>query len=246
MTQQSTARFLPWGVLANAAAVMAGGSVGALAGPTLPPAIAEQGPPLLGLLTLALGVRMTLAWKDFGRLAGICLAGALIGLLLQIDAGINGLAEGLRSMVQGGSAFAEGFVAASVLFCVGPVTVLGSLQEGLEGRRELVLVKTMLDGIAALALGAALGWGVFFSFLSILAIQMPLALAARRLEWLRREPLRLQALEGVGGVAMLAIGLGLIGASDFPAAALLPAIAAAPWAASAGPSRGRPGPVRPG
>jgi uncharacterized membrane protein YqgA involved in biofilm formation len=211
---------------------MAGGAVGALAGPALPDAIADQGPSLLGLLTLALGVRMTLAWKDFGRLAGVCLAGALIGLILQIDAGIEAMADGLRSVVRGGSGFGEGFVAASVLFCVGPVTVLGSLQEGLEGRRELVLVKTMLDGIAALALSAALGWGVFFSFLSVLAIQLPLALGARRLEWLRREPLRLQALEGVGGVAMLAIGLRLIGAADFPTAALLPAIAAAPWAAA--------------
>lgn len=234
MPEQDTARRklpLPWGVLANAASVMVGGSVGALAGSRLPEDIAQTGQVLLGLLTLALGVRMTLAWPNFARLAAVSLAGSLLGLALQLPAGLDWLAESLRSAVSGGSTFTEGFVAASVLFCVGPVTILGSLQEGLEGRRDLVLVKTMLDGIASAALAAALGWGVFFSFLSILAVQMPLVLGARRATWLRAKPERLKALEGVGGIAMLGIGLGLTGAASFPAVILLPALVLAPFLA---------------
>jgi hypothetical protein len=231
------------GTLVNAATVLVGTAIGTLLGDRLPERIRETVMHGLGLFVVALGVvESTKAFSGplatFSRASavivlGSVLVGGVIGELLRIEDHLTSLGERLRRRFASGaegedrSRFIEGFVIASLVFCVGPLTVLGSIQDGLRGDSQLLIIKSVLDGFAALAFSAALGWGVGFSVITILVYQGALSLAAGSVAG-GFSPAMIASMTAAGGLLVLAIGLRLLELRTIRVGNLLPALVLAP------------------
>lgn len=221
------------GTIVNVLAVLAGSLAGLALRGRLPDRTVTVVMQAIGLATLYIGVRS--AW-DLGRveappgvivaLLGLAAGGAL-GDALRIEERLDGLGERLRRRFRGEGRFTEGFVAASLLFCVGPLTLIGALQNGLVGDPGFLLLKSALDGLSSLALATTLGAGVLASTLVIAVYQGGLSLGAGLLtQWLpdpANDP-RVLLVNGVGGLMILGLGLGLLKVVRVRVAAMLPAL----------------------
>lgn len=194
----------------------------------------------VGLLTLWLGMQMAggLGAVQAGPIDGPILGllaiaiGGICGEILQIEARLNAIGDWLKRRFRGRGRFTEGFVAASLLFCVGPLTLVGSLNNGLTGDDTLLALKAAMDGISAIALTASYGIGPGFSILTIAIYQGGLSLAAGALTTIIPEPAtdpRILLATGVGGLTVLGLGLNLLEVSRIRVASFLPAIALAPF-----------------
>lgn len=193
----------------------------------------------LGLLTLFLGV--TLAERMLavraGPIDGLILGlvglvlGGLLGEWLGIEAWLTGWGDGLKRRFRGQGRFTEGFVTASLLFCVGPMALLGSLSNGAEGDATLLLIKASMDGLAAIALTGSYGLGVGFSALSLLLYQGVISLGAGLVAQALPDPAQdphLLLATGVGGLMILATGLNLLEVARIRLASFLPALVITP------------------
>jgi uncharacterized membrane protein YqgA involved in biofilm formation len=231
------------GTVINVGTVLVGTSIGTLLGARLPERVRETVMHTLGLFTAILGLASGLAAfrpplsEAVPRFAvlvvlGSLLVGAVIGELLRLQQGLDRLGEALRDRFgRGQPRFTEGFVVASLVFCVGPLTILGSIRDGLTGDFQLLAVKSLLDGFAALAFASALGWGVGFSVLVILLFQGGLTLAASVAAG-AFSPAMIASMSAVGGVMILGISLRLLDLRAVRVANLLPALIIAPAAVS--------------
>lgn len=156
------------------------------------------------------------------------LFGALIGEGIDIERLLQRLGQWVESRLgQTGGDFGRGFVVASLLFCVGPLTVLGSFQDGLSGDYSLLATKAVLDGFAAMAFAAAFGWGVLLSALTVLLIQGGLTLGADVIQPYL-SPIMVAAMTGAGGIILMALGMRLLELRPIRVANLLPALLLAP------------------
>ena len=229
------------GTLINVGTVLGGTAIGTLLGSRLPDRVRETVLHALGLVTVLVGVAqglaafrppLTTAVGDGAVLVvmGSVLVGGVLGELAGIERGLDRLGEALRARFgRGQPRFTEGFVVASLVFCVGPLTILGSIQDGLTGDYQLLAVKSMLDGFAALAFASALGWGVGFSVLVILVYQGGLTLAASGMAGAFSEAM-IAAMSATGGVLILGIALRLLDLRRVRVANLLPGLVIAPAA----------------
>jgi uncharacterized membrane protein YqgA involved in biofilm formation len=238
------------GTLINVGTVLAGTVVGALLGGRLPGRLRETVMDGLGLVVLVVGMdgalaatRPPLTTVVHGAAAGgaavlvvlgSVLVGGILGELARIEDGVAAFGRVLKSRFgRGQRRFTEGFVVASLVFCVGPLTVLGSIRDGLSGDYSLLAIKAMLDGFAALAFASTLGWGVGFSVITILIYQGGLSIAASSVAGAVGDPAASPAIAAVtatGGVLILAIGLRLLRIREVRVANLLPALLLAPLA----------------
>lgn len=233
----------PFGTALNVLTVVVGTVIGAMAGSRIPVRMRETVMITLGLLTASIGVRELLPTEEFPLVLGAVLLGAVIGEFLRIEAGLHALGDVLQRRFGGDlpveiavpeatvpaphrARFSEGFVIASLVFCVGPLTIVGSIQDGL-GDHELLIVKAGLDGFAAIAFAAVYGWGVILSAITVVVIQGGIALASGSLESLFTDPM-LDALGAAGGVLLLGIALRLLDLRQVRVANMLPAIVLAP------------------
>ena len=247
------------GTLINVATVLLGTAIGLLLGGRLPEKTQRTLLQTLSLVTLYIGLDMcTALGKVAGgpsqgiKVPGVILAlvslalGAVIGEAIGIEERLARLGELLRRRFKGGGRFTEGFVAASLLFCIGPLTIVGGLQNGLSGDSSTYVLKSVLDGIASLALAGAYGIGVGFSAISVFVIQGGIALASGGLAGvllngadpaiLKTNPYVL-LVTGVGGLMILGIsvnlmlgGLGVTEDRRVRVGSLLPALLMAPLA----------------
>ena len=219
---------MPIGTLTNIVAVLAGTAVGAVAGARFPERVRTTVLATLGLLTAAVGVREIIPTDEFPLVLGAVLLGAVVGEAMRIEGGLQALGTALQRRISGGSdsSFSEGFVIASLVFCVGPLTIVGSIEDGL-GDPELLLVKSGLDGFASIAFAAIYGWGVAASAITIADLQGGLALGASTLDGVLTDPM-LDALGAAGGILLLGIALRLLDLAEIRVANLLPAVVLAP------------------
>ena len=221
------------GTFINIAAVLLGGGLGTLLGSRLSERIRETVLHGLGLVTLVVGIHMTMDTENILVVMGSVLVGAVLGEWWRIDVGLERFSEWLRVRLSrrfsawSMDRFTEGFVTASLVFCVGPVTILGSIQDGLTGDYTLLGIKSMLDGFAALAFASSLGVGVLFSIITLLVYQGGLSLLAGLAQRALTEPM-IAEMSATGGVLILAIGLLLLDVKRIRVANLLPALAIAP------------------
>ena len=226
------------GTLINAGTVLIGTATGTLLGTRLPERVRETLMHALGLVTFMVAVSQGLAafrppLTDLSRgsvliVLGSVLVGGVIGELLGIERGLDRVGNALKGRFGRGQArFTEGFVVASLVFCVGPLTILGAIQDGLEGDFQLLAIKSLLDGFAAVAFASALGWGVGFSALTVLIYQGALTVAASAVAEVFTEPM-IAAMSAVGGVLILGIALRLLDLREVRVANLLPALVIAP------------------
>ena len=231
------------GVIANVVAVLAGTAVGLAFGRVITERFRRIAFAALGLSTLSIGAMMVIgglmkadaAGSKYAVLVlvGSLVTGGLLGEAIGIEKGLERFGRWLRSVAvripvfkaaagEGEHQMTEGFVAASLLYCVGTMTVIGSLQDGM-GSPDLLYVKALLDGVASIALASALGVGVGFSVIPIVIVQGGIALGAHALQPLLTDAV-VREMSTVGGTLILAIGLDLMDVKRLPVGNLMPAV----------------------
>jgi uncharacterized membrane protein YqgA involved in biofilm formation len=194
----------------------------------------------LGLLTLLIGVQMAASLMDTqsgivdGVIVGLfaTVIGGLLGEWWQLESKLEAIGNWLKRRLSGKGRFTEGFVAASLLFCIGPLALIGSLENGLTGDNTLLSIKAAMDGLAAIALTSSFGIGVGFSSLALLAYQGGLSLLAGVLaQTLPDDPASsptILLVTGVGGLMIMGLSFNLLDVANVRIASFLPAIALAP------------------
>ena len=230
------------GTLINVGTVVAGTAIGTTVGSRLPERVQQRVLAGLGLITLVLGVDLALAWGGEGTTTStplFVLGGILLGGLVGEAIGIERRLERLGDRVQqrlagadGHSTVSEGFVTASLLFCVGSLAVIGSIQDGLTGDYQTLATKAVLDGFASIALAATLGWGVGLAAISIFGVQGTITLGATLFEDILVGE-TLAVLTSAGGILVVGIALKLLDVKDVKVGNFLPALLIAPALAAA-------------
>lgn len=212
------------GTWINTATVLAGSLAGMLIGDRLPERLRRIVFTGLALMTLGIGVSMVIRGTRPLIIITSIVLGAVLGELIDIEKQLERFAVWLQARVKvGGGQFVRGFVTASLLFCVGPMTVVGSIQDGLSGDATILITKAIMDGFASLALAATMGIGVLFAALTVLVVQGGLSLLGRSLAVLT-EPAALDQLTGVGGLLIIALAIRMLEIKDIKVGNLLPAL----------------------
>ena len=225
-------------VLVNAAVVILGGLLGMLLGKRLKTEYTKTIIAALGICTMVIGITGAIGTSNI-LVAIVCLVvGTLVGELLKLEARLDGAGDWLKVKVakNGNSRFTEGFVTASLLFCVGSMSIMGSFDAGLRGNYNTIFAKSVMDGIMALTFGATMGAGVLFSAVTILVYQGALTLLAGVMEPLLA-PQVITEMSAVGGVMLIATGINILslGKERIKVGNMLPAlIFPAVWFAIAG------------
>lgn len=217
------------GTLINVGAILAGGSVGLFLHRALPQRfqrIVLQG---LGLITLLLGLQMALRTANIFIVLGSLLLGALLGEWWRLQDRLDALGRWLEAKFKRGddNRFTEGFVTTSLLFCIGPMALLGSIQDGVSGDHKTLAIKALMDGFAAMVFAAELGWGVLFSAVPVLVYQGGITLAAAPMQRFLTAAM-INEMTAVGGLMIVGIALMLLEIKRLPLANFLPALAFAP------------------
>lgn len=234
------------GTIVNVAAVAAGSTIGLALSTRIDDRYRRMILTCLGLVTITIGIDaavlvMAGAVRTHGdgiptygaRLAmvtvGSLIVGAILGTSLRIHDRIEGLGRWIHRRFGGESGgetsakFAEGFLSASVIFCVGPLTLLGCLNNGADANPSLLYIKSFLDGFCSIALAASLGLGVFFSIVTVLVLQGGLSLVAHFAAGVIPD-LSIQLMNVVGGIALLATSLMILELKKIPVADIVPGI----------------------
>jgi len=227
------------GTFINMGTVLIGSLLGTLLGDRLPDNIREIVMHGIGLMTLVVGMQMALETKNILIPLFAVLIGGILGEWWHIDDGLNRFGRWLEART--GHFFGEGdersltraFVMASLVFCVGPLTVLGAIQDGLTGDYSLLAIKSLLDGFTSLAFAASLGPGVVLSLITILVVQGGISVLAMAigggLGVVTRTTPWVVEMTASGGVLILGLGLLLLEIKRIRVANLLPAIFLAPF-----------------
>jgi uncharacterized protein len=216
------------GTAINVVAVLAGGSIGALVGTRLPARMRETAMRTIGLITILIGVSNFLENDDLLVPLVSVILGFVIGEALNLDNALRRFGGSLqRRFSKGKSPFGRAFVTTSLVFCVGPLTILGSLEDGLTGDYSLLALKSALDFVVSVSFASVLGWGVLLSAGTVLLVQGTLTLSAGLLEGVVTEPM-IGATTATGGVLILGLGLVLLELKEVRVANMLPALLVAP------------------
>ena len=218
------------GTLINTATVLVGGSVGLIIGDRIPERIRTVVVQVIGLVTLGLGLSDVLKTHNMVfPLVGMVL-GAIVGEALNIERRLEGIGEVIRRRFAGKQEpgrFVNGFVTATLLFCIGPLTILGAMQDATGETPQLYIIKGTLDGFMNVIFGAIYGVGAIFSALSIFVVQGSLTLGGSALDNLLNDRMRIE-LFSAGGFAVMAIGLNLLEIKKIRLGSLLPGLVITP------------------
>jgi len=215
------------GTIINSATIVLASVIGILLGSRLNDNLKEAIVSALGLAVLLIGMSMALKTENILVVTASILVGTAIGEIVGIERWLERGASHIESRFKG-SKFADGFVSSTLLFCVGSMAIVGPIQEGLTGDISILLAKSMLDGIAAVALSSTLGIGVLFSSISVLVYQGFFTFLDASLS-----PYATQAIvtevTATGGLLITAIGLKLLKLRDLRVGNMVPAIFVNPF-----------------
>ncbi len=221
----------PLGALINGVAVMAGALLGLAFGSKMPEKMRELVFQGIGLCILVLGLQSALVGTEPMLTIASIILGSIIGELLHIEDKLIAVGEWLKKKVSSSNPrFTEGLVTSSLLMCIGAMGILGSIEEGLRGTRDIVLAKSSIDFFASIILAASLGFGVFFSGISIFVYQGSVVLAASFLSGVLTEPV-LTEITATGGILMLAIATNTLNLTQIRISNMLPALLVAAFLA---------------
>jgi len=226
------------GTIINIIAILLGGTVGTKLGSRLPLKIQETVMHGLGLMVVVLGFSMALTSQNLLVVLGSVLLGGIIGELARIEDGLEWLGNWLERRfgqpddAAQGRSITRAFVTSSLVFCVGPLAVIGSILDGLTGNYQPLAMKSMLDGFASLAFSASLGPGVLFSTVPVLVYQGGLSLMAQLLgssmAGITADNPAVIEMSATGGVLIVGIGLILLDLKKIRVGNFLPALVIAP------------------
>lgn len=213
------------GTITNTILVILGSTIGLFVKKGIPENIKNTILTGLGIFTCVLGIKMGIQMEKPVAIIISLIIGGVIGELLNIELFIEQIGEKFKK-IKGFSeskTFAQGFVTASILFSIGPMTVLGCIQDGLLHKPELLITKSIMDGISAIILSSTLGIGVLFSAVVVLLFQGSITILASQINFLGT-PYFLNDFTGIGGILVFAIGIRLLGLKDIKVGNFLPAL----------------------
>ena len=216
------------GTIINAAVVLGGGLLGVLIGSRFQEKTSETVMQAVSLVVIFIGIETASKGNHLVAILIGLVIGGIIGELLGLETHLEHLGQAVEKKLNlGRGRFALGFVTTTILFCVGPMAILGSIQDGLGQGYEILLTKSTLDGLSAIALSASLGFGVPFSAFSVFLYQGTLTLLARFVGHLAT-PEILATISGAGGILIIGIGLNMLGITKIRVTNLLPGLVIAP------------------
>jgi uncharacterized membrane protein YqgA involved in biofilm formation len=221
------------GTLLNVVTVLIGASIGTRLGTRLPNRLRETVMHGLGLFTMVMGVQLTFESQNLLVVLGAVLIGGLLGEWWRIDLQLERLGSWLEAKfashqdADSTARFIRGFVSASLIFCIGPMTVVGSIQDGLGEGIDLLAVKSVLDAFAGMAFASTMGVGVVFAGLTVLIYQGALTLLAAQANSFLSAAM-IGEMTAAGGLLIMGIGLLLLEIKEIRLANFLPALAIAP------------------
>jgi len=218
------------GTLINTATVLIGGTVGIAMGDKIPDRVRLIVVQVIGMVTIGLGLSDLLKTHNMVfPLLGMVF-GAVVGEVLRIEDRLEGIGEVIRKRFakrQDPGPFISGFVTATLLFCIGPLTILGAIQDASGETPQLYIIKGTLDGFMSVIFGAIHGVGVLFSAVSVFVVQGALTLFGTQLDSLLNDRMRIE-LFATGGLAVMAIGLHLLDIKKIRLGSLLPGLIVTP------------------
>lgn len=223
------------GTIINVAAILIGGTIGLIFGSRISERYKNTVIAGMGLFTAAMGLQMFFKSENPLIVLGALIVGALLGEWIGIEDWLQALGESLEKRFSqdsekgASSRFVRGFMVASLLYCIGPMAILGSIQDGLSGDYSLLAVKSTLDGFASIAFASTLGIGVMFSSLIILVYQGGISLLAGQLNALVTDPMMAE-MTATGGVILMGVAVhNLLEIKIIRIGNFLPALAVAPF-----------------
>jgi len=212
------------GTLINAAAIIVGSLLGLIFHAKISKkyiTIVFQG---IGLFTLFIGFDMALKTDNYLIMVFSIVVGGILGTFLKLEFQINRLSDYIKTKTKSdNSKFSEGFVTAFLLYCMGSMTILGAFEEGMGNAPNLLLAKSLMDGISSIALVAGLGIGVMFSVIPLLLYQGGLTLFANLLND-RLSELMINELSAVGGLMLIGMGLNILGITKIKVINMIPSL----------------------
>lgn len=211
------------GTLVNISAVVVGCLAGRWVGSYLSARMRQTMMTGLGLAVLLIGFQLALESNQVMIVIGSLILGGLIGEGLGIEKRLEDLGKQLQKRFSGMGAISEGFVTASLLYCVGAMAIMGALQDGMGGKPTILYAKAALDGVASIALTSTLGIGVIFSIVPLFLYQGSITLAAGMASSILTEPV-VTEMNAVGGLLIIGIAIDLLGIKRLPVGNLLPAV----------------------
>ena len=212
------------GTLVNTAAVIVGGAIGLLLKKNMPQRITTIYFQAVGLFTLAIGISMVVKMDHILIVVASMALGSLLGEWLNIEAGAEKLSEYLKKKFRIGSdKFSEGLITAFLLFCIGSMTILGTIQEGTGGSSDLLFTKSLMDFFSSILLASAFGFGVIISAIPLFIFQTILTLIAM---YAGRffTPEIIQGLTSVGGILLIGLGINILEIKKLRIMNMLPAL----------------------
>ena len=231
-----------FGTIVNAAAIVAGGTVGVLVKKGIPSHLEEALHRAMGLAVIVIGMNGvitnmvtangdgTLSSSGELLLVFSLVLGVLVGEILRIEEGLNGLSQTVEKKLHL-SGFAASFVSGTLIYCVGAMAIIGSINDGLNADSSVLLVKSTLDGISSIVLGATMGPGVIFAAIPVVLYQGSITLLAGVLSTVLQGEL-LRQICAVGYVLVACIGVNFMSSYHIKTANFLPALLVPPlWAA---------------
>jgi len=222
------------GTLINFGAIIVGGFIGLLLGSRISEKVKTTVISGLGIFTLLYAISLFLKTQNSLVVLGSILFGVLIGEWVHIQEGVENLGIWLESrfskseISEERNKFIRGFLTTTLIFCIGPMAILGAMEDGLSGNIQTLVIKSVLDGFAAMAFASTLGFGVLFSSVMVLIYQGAIALLARQIQGVMTEPMILE-LTATGGVILAGIAISnLLEIRKIRTASFIPAIILAP------------------
>ena len=212
------------GVFANTATIIIGSIIGLLIKKGLSERIANAMTTATALAVVYIGIDGMLNGENTLILVLSMVIGGVIGTLLNLDGHLESLGNKIENKFSNGNGkIAEGFVSATLLFCVGAMTIVGSLQSGLSGNHEMLFTKSILDLISSIVLASTLGWGVMLAAVSVFAIQGSIVLLAQAVEPFLSTAV-ISEMTCAGSVLILALAFNMLGITKIKLMNFVPAI----------------------
>ena len=213
------------GTIINAAAIILGSLLGLLLRKGIPQQLKDTLISGMGLCVMLIGVQGALGTENVMLVILAIVIGGCIGVALQIEKRLDRLGQKLQQRFSRGAddSFGKGFVTASLMFCVGAMAIVGSLDSGLRGDHSTLIAKSILDGVSSIILTSTLGPGVMLSAVAILIYQGSIALLAQFVAPILTDR-AIAEMSAVGGLLIVGIGLNMIRKEHIPVGDLLPAI----------------------
>ncbi len=215
------------GVIINTITVILGSTIGLLMKKGIPDRISKAAMTAIGLCTVYIGIDGALAGENTIALILSMVFGTIIGTAIDIDGKLERLGGAIEKKMKksdGKGSISQGFVTASLLFCVGAMTIVGSLNAGLSGDNKLLITKSVLDLISSCMLASTLGIGVLFAAAFVFTYQGALVLFAQLLQSVLTDEALINEITCAGSVMIIALGLNILGITKLKVANFLPAL----------------------